>query len=180
VVTNLAAVAGNNQVLLSWGPPVNQDDLEITGYVVRVESSGEIRQLSSEQLSTVVLGLRNGVAVEISVAALTENGSGAETSVTATPASGVEGVVAGIIVGLEEGQPTPVGDEVPGEARIDEVDLTIDRALDSDVALVGLSEAVSLDEAQQIADTLAADPAVAWAEPDQFLFPAAESLDSTQ
>ena len=173
-VTALAAVAGNNQVRLSWEPPINDDEVEITGYLVRVKISGEVRKMPAEQLSTTVQGLRNGVAVEFAVAALTEDGSGPESSAFATPASGVEGVVAGIIVGLENGHTFGASENVPGEAGVDAVDLSVERALEEDVALVSMSEAVSLDEAQTIADELAADPAVAWAEPDQFLFPAAE------
>jgi len=123
---------------------------------------------------TVISGLRNRVEASFEVYAVTTDGSSDPAGpVSATPVTGMEGEVAGLIVAFEPGVETSQGDQqVPGESRVDSVDLSIAGNVTDDAVLVELSDSVSLAEAEQIASDLQGDPAVAWAEPDQFIFTA--------
>ncbi|MBM3669667.1 MAG: hypothetical protein FJW97_06600, partial [Actinobacteria bacterium] len=154
-------------------------------YLTLVIGGGMERVVESQTPEVSVLGLRNGVRYSFEVFAVTGNGrSEGSEIVWATPTTGVEGVVAGLIVefttDVEEGQAL-----VPGEERLENatdlpaVDLTVGAKVSDDAVLVELSEPVALAEAEQIAADLQADPAVAWAEPDQFLFTAADPAPDT-
>jgi subtilisin family serine protease len=127
---------------------------------------------------TEVSGLKNGVEYSFTVVAATRDGSAAPSqSVSATPTTGMEGVVAGLIVEFAPGSEQAQGErDVPGHERVPEVDLVVAEKVSDDAVLVELSEPVDVDTATRIADDLAADEQVAWAEPDQFFF---TSTDNT-
>ncbi|MCF8536944.1 MAG: S8 family serine peptidase [Candidatus Nanopelagicales bacterium] len=131
-------------------------------------------------VSAEVAGLKNGVAYSFTVTAATREGSAAPSdAVTATPTTGVEGVVAGLIVEFTPGSEQAEGaTDVPGQELVSEVDLTVAERVSDDAVLVELSEPVDVDTATRLADDLEADPGVAWAEPDQFFFTSAESTGS--
>ena len=128
-----------------------------------------------------VSGLRNGVTYSFRVITATRDGSAEPTGwVEATPSTGVEGVVAGLIVEFTPGSEQAQGErDVPGKERVPEVDLVVAEKVNDDAVLVELSEPVDVDTATRIADDLAADEEVAWAEPDQFLFTASEQQQTT-
>jgi len=76
------------------------------------------RVVESQTPEVSVLGLRNGVRYSFEVFAVTGNGrSEGSEIVWATPTTGVEGVVAGLIVefttDVEEGQALVPGEERP-------------------------------------------------------------------
>ncbi|MEL0127418.1 MAG: S8 family serine peptidase, partial [Actinomycetota bacterium] len=60
------------------------------------------------------------------------------------------------------------------------MDLTVGHKVTEDAVVVELSEPVDVETAERIAGELAADAQVAWAEPDQFLFTAAEPTQRTR
>ena len=157
---------------VSWDASANAADAEVTKYYVQVLPGDRIVKVDADTLSAVVSGLKNGVPVEVIVHAASDRGrSKPSQMVTVTPTSGMEGEVAGLIVKFEPGTEVAAGStDVPGAELVDSVELTADRELVADTRLVELSEPVTLDAAKQIATDLAADPKVAWAEPDQFVF----------
>ena len=171
-VTNVRAVAGMNQVTVTWAASENAEDAEVTNYYVQVLPEGRIAKVDADTLTAVVSGLKNGVAVEVIVHAASERGRSLPSkSVTVTPTNGMEGEVGGLIVKFEAGTDVTAGSsDMPGADRVDGIGLTADRELATDTHLVELSESVSLDEAKRIAADLAADPKVKWAEPDEFVF----------
>ncbi len=171
-VTGLTAQAGNNEATLSWGDPI---DVAPTAYYVGVTPDPRILKVTAPATTVTVSGLRNGVEYGFTLYAATAAGiSAAAGPVRTTPTNGAEGEVAGLIVAFEPGvQVVESQPEVPGEQAVSTVGLTVDSQIADGVHTVELSEAVSLGEAKQIASDLAADPQVAWAEPDQFVFTAA-------
>ncbi|MEL0249764.1 MAG: S8 family serine peptidase, partial [Actinomycetota bacterium] len=132
--------------------------------------------------SAEVSGLRNGVEYLVRVIAVTRDGAGEPSEwVSVTPSTGMEGVVAGVIVEFTDSVHASEGSrEVPGEDRVGEVDLTVGHKVTEDAVVVELSETVDVETAERIAGELAADAQVAWAEPDQFLFTAAEPTQRTR
>lgn len=136
----------------------------------------ESRVLRTTDTTLTVLGLRNGVSYTFEVFAATADGrSTAAGPVSATPTTGVEGVVAGLIVQFAEGvELEPGSTEVPGQEQVSQVNLTAAEQITDDALLVELSEPVDLETAERIAADLTADELVEWAEPDQFLFTASE------
>ena len=179
-------MAGVNQVLVTWlagdVPTSNVDGpllyAEPDSYLIKVWAGEAERVVASASTDVTVLGLRNGVRYSFQVFAVTANGrSEGSEIVTATPTTGVEGVVAGLIVefttDVEEGQAV-----VPGEERLENaadlpaVDLTVAEQVTEDAVLVELAEPVDLATAEKMAEELAADDQVVWAEPDQFFFTA--------
>ena len=181
----LAATAGLNRVDLVWQagsvPSLAGDGPNPWGpahhYLVQVTGDGSARLVETQALALAVPGLRNGVEYTFEVFGVTDAGrSSGSGPVKATPTSGAEGVVAGLIVEFAPGTSVREGQaSVPGEAGVDAVDLTVGEQVSQDAILVELSEPVSLDEAKTIAADLQADPAVEWAEPDQFLFTASDN-----
>lgn len=169
----MVANPGINEVTLTWETPIGGAQPE--GYYVHVNGpDGFTKTLSTQTDSNELTasGLKNGTEYRFSVIAATRNGSAAASDVvSATPSTGMEGVVAGMIVEFESGsQKSPGETDVPGEDRIDQVDLTVAERVTDDAVLVELSEPVDLDTAKQIAADLSADEQVTWAEPDQFFF----------
>ena len=173
-VTDVSAVAGNNEVILAW---VEADDSVATSYVVRVAPDERLMQITAPADGGTVSGLRNGVDYAFTVYSVSEDGSSVPArQVRATPTNGMDGEIAGLIVGFEP--TTSVSDgqsEVPGEALVDEVGLTVNSEIAEGMHTIDFTESVSLEQAKTIAAELAADPRVAWAEPDQFVF--ASALD---
>lgn len=182
--TGLSAEAGNNEVTLSWSPGEGPEDndrfTDPTAFYVSV-TSPESKVLRTTETTLTVLGLRNGVEYSFEVFTATAAGrSAAAGPVRATPTTGMEGVVAGLIVEFADGvDPQPGATDVPGQERVAEVDLVVAEKVADDAVLVELSEPVDLDTAQKIAADLAADDQVEWAEPDQFFFTSSEDVAQT-
>ena len=120
----------------------------------------------------VITGLKNGVEYSFELYSATELGTSAPAAIVkATPTTGTEGEVAGLIVGFAP--QVAVADhqaDVPGEERVTQVGLSVDSKISDGVHTVDFTEAVSLPEAKVIAAELQGDPKVAWAEPDQFVY----------
>ena len=182
-VVGLSAEPGANEVRLTWSPAPAEEALEEDpgvaesewfGVVVRQGGDTRMVRVDAPATGTLITGLRNRVEASFEVYAFTEDGSSDPAGpISATPVTGMEGEVAGLIVAFEPGVETSQGDQqVPGESRVDSVDLSIAGNVTDDAVLVELSDSVSLAEAEQIASDLQGDPAVAWAEPDQFIFTA--------
>jgi len=192
--TEVAAEAGINEVLISWsfqgldsltwnGAATAARPTQVFIRVTDLEaasSSFAVVEATADGFAPErarVTGLRNGVTYSFSVITATEDGSAeASGSVTATPSTGTEGTVAGVIVQFADGQTPSVGStDVPGEDRVDTVALEVASTVSDDAVLVEFSEAVDPQTAQQVADDLAGDAAVDWAEPDLFVAPASTS-----
>ena len=179
---DLSASAGMNEVVLSWGLVGADEDAGIaaaTSVYVVTSTDGEpdrVEWIDTDATEATVTGLRNGVEYRFTVYAATDDGrSEASDVVSATPTTGADGEVAGLIVALADGAQLPAGStDVPGADAVEQVGLQVTGQVSDEAMLVELSEAVSLDAAEQIAADLSADPAVAWAEPDLFLFSASD------
>lgn len=150
-----------------WGPADR--------YLVEVSGDGPDRLLQTQDTSLAVPGLRNGVTYSFTVYAVTDAGrSEGANEVSATPATGMEGEVAGLIVEFAPDVPdAPGSQDVAGEQSVN-VDLRVAGEVSDSAVLVELAEPVSVPEAERIAGQLEADPRVEWAEPDQFLFTAGD------
>ncbi len=183
VVSGVVLVPGANAVELSWTNPVSGPVPEGVFVEVRdpdgvVSASGFAGPVTSAKVN----GLRNGVEYLVRVIAVTRDGAGEPSEwVSVTPSTGMEGVVAGVIVEFTDSVNASEGSrEVPGKDRVGEVDLMVGQKVTEDAVVVELSETVDLETAERIAGELAADAQVAWAEPDQFLFTAAEPTQRTR
>ena len=86
------AIAGNQQVVLSWSAPSDNGDA-ITDYVVQYALSGSgsystFNDGTSTSVNATVTGLTNGTTYDFRVAAVNSNGTGAFSStISATPLS---------------------------------------------------------------------------------------------
>jgi len=175
----VTADSGVNQVTVSW--KVAEEGESAAGFYIEAFGPGnfsEVVTVSSPANSAVVSGLRNGVEYSFRVTAATRNGASAASSmVSATPSTGMEGVVAGLIVEFAPGSEQQPGSvSVPGEDRVADVDLTISQKVTDNAVLVELSEPVDADTADRIARDLAADEDVVWAESDQFFFASTDGV----
>ena len=175
-VSGLSAVAGLNAVTLSWVEPSNADAAGVIEYVVDVRSELRVVSVPANHTSVEISGLPNGAEARFAVHAVGPHGAGpASDEVSATPTTGVEGEVAGIIVKFAD--PVVVGDTVTVEGPFGvSADLTVIDEVADQVVLIELDEAVSVVEAEAIADDLTATAGVEWAEPDQFLFTATNDV----
>lgn len=146
--------------------------------VTQGQASPRVVKVQAPASGTTVSGLRNGVEATFEVFSVTEAGSSAPAGpITATPLTGMEGEVAGIIVEFEAGVEVRDGQQlVPGEQLVSTVGLSVEGKVSDDAVLIELSEAISVSEAEQVATQLEADPAVKWAEPDRFLFTASDPI----
>ncbi|HEV8023311.1 MAG TPA: fibronectin type III domain-containing protein, partial [Candidatus Nanopelagicales bacterium] len=174
----MAVEPGVNEVMVSWQSSVEGASPE--GFYVQVTGPEDFTKTVSVLApadSTEVSGLKNGVEYSFTVVAATRDGAAAPSQqVSATPTTGMEGVVAGVIVEFTPGSEKARGErDVPGKERVPEVDLTVGDKVSDDAVVVELSEPVDVDTATRIADELEVDPEVQWAEPDQFLFTASEA-----
>lgn len=172
VVTGVAAVPGDQQVEISW----QTDDENTRAFFVSIQNSDRVVEVVGTERSARVSGLRNGVEYTFIVTAVNDSGASAPSRpVSATPTNGLEGEVAGILVAFENPDQIIEGQElVPGEQRVMSVDMSVDGQVTDSVHTVELSEPVSLTEAVEIAETLQQDPAITWAEPDQFVSTASD------
>lgn len=175
-VSGVGATPGSQEVTINW----ESADEFSRAFFVTVVGADRVVEVAGSQRSAVISGLRNGMEYSFFVTAVNDSGASEPSqTVSAIPTNGLEGEVAGILVAFED--PNSVGEgqtSVPGEDRVGSVDLTVDGRVTDDVHTVELSEAVTVTEAQQIASELASDPAVAWAEPDQFVSSASEAVVS--
>ncbi len=162
-----------NAVSLSWAPGPGA---EPTAYYV-VVGDGRVLRVDAPASGMRVDGLRNGVAVDFTLHAATAGGVGPGVSASGTPTSGMEGEVAGLVVKYAED--VPVSGAVPGASSVSAVGLSDGGEVAADVRKVDFSEATSLATAQAVAEQLEASPEVVWAEPDQFVFSAGESVSAT-
>ncbi len=89
----------------------------------------------------------------VRVIAVTRDGAGEPSEwVSVTPSTGMEGVVAGVIVEFTDSVNASEGSrEVPGEDRVGEVDLTVGHKVTEDAVVVELSETVDVETAERIA-----------------------------
>ena len=157
--------------------PVATLDRPVTSFLIQVTPGDRLVSVGGDTRSTVISGLRNGTEYTFTVFPSNELGRGDGVQAKATPLNGIEGEVAGLLVKFTD-EVSAGQESVPGEERVNAVDLAIDRAVSSDVHLVTLSDAVDVNTAQRIATELAADPQVEWAEPDQFVFIAQSDAES--
>ena len=144
------------------------------------ESQGQQLRVSAEESSTDVLGLRNGVVYSVTVTAVGPEGAGPlSDAVEVTPTSGVEGEIGGVLVKRDPA--TPEASDVPAAEKVTEVALTDEGEAGDGIDKVGLSQAVSVPKAEEIALTISAEPEVEWAEPDLVVLPASVgAVDSSQ
>ena len=180
-VTNVFVRPQNTQLEISWTPGVSLEantTENITDYYIKVLETSQVIKVSADKTSTTISGLTNGTSYSIIVYAASEYGSSMESDlVTAIPLSGNEGEVAGIIVAFKPEANVEQGQlDVPGQELVSQVELTIENKITEDVHVVEFSEATTLEEAQTIADEISQDPQVVWAEPDQFVYTAAQEV----
>ena len=181
-VGGVEVAALSNALKVSWTPSTSGAAAE--GYYVQVTGPEDFELVVKRRapaVSMIVTGLRNGVTYEVRVFAANRHGSSpASEVVEGTPTSGAEGVVAGVVVEfVAPDQVRPGEQAVPGKAAIEVVDLRVDRQVTGDAVLVEFSEPVTETVGQQIADDLARQPEVAWAEPDLLLTTASETTSPT-
>lgn len=159
---------------MHWVEPSNADQIEVTEYWIKVTPQDRAIKVKAPTANAVVSGLRNGTEYEFIIFATTLDGASKPSfPVKATPSTGMEGEVAGLIVKFEAGTAVADGQAtVPGEERVSSVDMEVNRHLGQGAVLVALDESVSVTKAEEIAQELESDARVQWAEPDQFLFTA--------
>ena len=173
-VTDATAVAGDMSVALSWVVPDGADDTYVT------VGDGRIYKVPAPLAQLEVTGLRNGKEVSFTLVAANTAGSGESVTIRATPVSGTEGEVAGIVVAFDAGTDVRDGQQlVPGEERVFRTDLSVNAQIAEDVHVIDLADGVTPQVAEEIATQLEEDPRVVWAEPDMFVSPASEFADLT-
>ena len=169
-----------NEVGVSWSAPSRGAEPEAF-YVTATGPDGfaKVVPVEGQDTQATIAGLKNGVTYAFTVTSATRHGSSAPSgAVTSTPSTGMEGVVAGVVVEFEAGRERQKGDtSVPGEERVSAVDLVVADKVSDDAVLVELSEPVDQGTAEAIAAELTADSDIAWAEPNQFFFTATEESD---
>jgi serine protease len=174
VVSLVDVEGGLNSVRVAWVAPENVVAAGVDRFVVEVVGEGRFVEVGVDRASVEVSGLANGVEYGFVVYAVGPFGAGPASEVVfGSPVTGVEGEVAGIIVKFTK--PKAVGDSV-GSVAVDSGELTVAGEVADDVTLLELDEAVSVDEAEVIAEDLERSGEVEWAEPDQFLFTADTGL----
>ena len=93
--TNLLAVGGDSQVVLTWDAPEGGGGLAITDYEYRIDQTGEWISIGSTDTTHTVTGLTNGTAYVFQVRAVNEAGNSAPSNrVEATPMAAVTLLVA--------------------------------------------------------------------------------------
>ena len=84
--TNLLAVGGDGQVVLTWDAPEDDGGTAITDYEVRIDQTGEWISIGSTDTTHTVTGLVNGTAYAFQVRAVNAAGNSAPSNQTeATP-----------------------------------------------------------------------------------------------
>ncbi|MEI6363641.1 MAG: fibronectin type III domain-containing protein [Actinomycetes bacterium] len=167
-VVGVTATAGQNSVTLAW----TLAD-ESPAIFVSVTPSDRILRGDGAAQSATITGLRNGVTYTFDVYAGSDESVSAAVTVDATPLNGAEGEVTNLIVKFDPSVESSLVDgstSVPGEGNVTDVALSLGDEVVDGTHEVTLSDAVTLEQAEQIADQLASSPSVEWAEPDQFFF----------
>jgi hypothetical protein len=101
-VVNLDATPGNTQVALAWNAPADNGGSQVTGYEVTLDNwATKVTRTASQRFYTFT-GLTNGTPYTFKVRAVNANGTGAESTVTATPTAPVGQLDPALI--LPEGQ----------------------------------------------------------------------------
>ncbi len=116
------------------------------------------------------------ITASLAAATLTAPAAGAEvgTPVAADPVD----AVTSLLVKYETGAPVLLSDgSVNGEELVPQAELTGVTKAANGISVVSLGDAVAPDEAAALADQLAQDPQVAWAEPNTRLQPLAFPVD---
>ena len=80
--TNLLAVGGDGQVVLTWDAPEDDGGTAITDYEVRIDQTGEWISIGSTDTTHTVTGLTNGTAYVFQVRAVNEAGNSAPSNQT--------------------------------------------------------------------------------------------------
>ena len=172
-VSQVTASPGNNQVTVAW---VSDSENTATSFFVVVEGEDRFVEIAAPATSAVVSGLRNGVEYTFHVIAAHADGSSEPSErVSATPTTGLDGEVAGLLVAFNPGSSVTNGEEVvPGEQGVDSVDLVAAEEVADNVHVVEFSESLSISEAAIVAQELTNSPEVEWAEPNQFVSSASD------
>ena len=96
-VATFSVTPGDTQVVLTWTVPSNNGGSAITGYEVTMDNwTNKVTKTASE-LTHTYTGLTNGQSYTFKVRALNAQGSGTESTQTATP-SGTPPTVTGVLV----------------------------------------------------------------------------------
>lgn len=184
--SGVTAAGGMNQASVSWlwsDPALGDGD--VTFFLrLRADVMGvpeRVVEVGGDQRSAVIDGLRNGVDYDVAVFAASADGaSDRSETVTVRPTTGVEGEVAGVIVTYLDGEEPPSdGVAVPGAEVVDEVGLVAGDQVTEGAHVVEFTEAVDTATAETIAAELTAQPEIAFAEPDMFLFTAEDPVAET-
>ena len=77
--TNLKVEASNETLAVSWGPPLNNNGSEITGYQFNWSGPNSSGMSIVPSLSAVLESLSNGSSYSLSVSAINSNGVGVST-----------------------------------------------------------------------------------------------------
>ena len=84
--TNLLAVGGDGQVVLTWDAPEDDGGTAITDYQYQIDQTGEWISIGSTDTTHTVTGLTNGTAYVFQVRAVNAAGNSAPSNQTeATP-----------------------------------------------------------------------------------------------
>jgi len=67
--TDVAGIAGNESVTVTWNPPINNGGYEITSYTVEDAAAGVSQDVSGDVTSTTITGLTNGESYSFTVTA---------------------------------------------------------------------------------------------------------------
>lgn len=183
---SVSAAPGTNTATVSWSwTDVALGDGDVTFYVeATTDAPGiapRVLEVGGDQRQVVVDGLRNGLDYSFTVyAASAEGASPASESAFARPTTGVEGEIAGVIVTYSSSAAPPSdGEAVPGADVVDEVGLVAGDQVTEGAHVVEFTEAVDTATAETIAAELTAQPEIAFAEPDMFLFTAEDPVAET-
>ena len=74
---SVAAAAGDRSAALTWQPPLQTGGSEVMGYTVEVQQGTSVQELAVDDTGTTLVGLVNGMAYAVRVAAVTDVGLGA-------------------------------------------------------------------------------------------------------
>ena len=166
----VTAQAGRSMVTVRWQAPAGGLPAG-AWYVVRATSGlGESieRWIAAPATVATLRDLLNGLDYVVTVRVqVGDAASPWSKAVVATPSLDEPGEVESLIVAYEPGiSPVESANRATGSSNLGTVALLPDDAIAAGMRTVELSEPVSEDTAEALADKLEADPRVAWAEPD--------------
>ena len=144
----------------------------VIGYVVRVAPSDQVLVVDASQQTAAVTELKNGETYTVTVQAVNKFGaSQATAAIPVTPSLDANGEISGLIVSYREGvEPLSSEEGVTGSQSVDLIKLLPGEDLGLGMRSVRLPEEVSATTAQDVAQDLASDPRVEWAQPDFRVF----------